>query len=351
MEENRMDQQSGDYSRNLQIAGNVTLGVSAAEARQIALDVFKANFYDFSEKAVEKAFERAAEMTDKFIEKFFKEIPHLKLKLEEPSIQASMFNAQKEYAKTGDKELEDRLINILIERIKSDERSLKQIALDEALSILPKLTNEQVNVLTLVFSAVYLNHRVNNLPSLLFLLNDKLLNFFPDNINPESLSFFSHLQYSGGFIVLAEGSAYKPLEEIFLSRYKGVFNKGFTEAEFINEVDMNVEKFRPLLIKCLQNPIALQLNALDDNVLNSKIDELNLGEFKGKLNQLFNKTTMTLDEVKSFLIKMNPRSEKLLSHWRSSDFKTVRLTSVGFAIAIMNYNKMTGESIKVETFV
>ena len=57
----KMKQESGDNSENVQIGGNVNIGVTAAEARQIAIDVFKANFYTFSEKAAKKALERAEE--------------------------------------------------------------------------------------------------------------------------------------------------------------------------------------------------------------------------------------------------------------------------------------------------
>src|SRR5690606_35369925 len=136
----KMKQESGENSENVQIGGNVNIGVSASEARQIAIDVFKANFYDFSEKAAKKALERAEELTDEFIAKFYEKIPELESKLQEPSVQSSMFNTQKEYAKSGDSELKEQLLNILIERINSEERSLKQIVLDEALTILPKLT-------------------------------------------------------------------------------------------------------------------------------------------------------------------------------------------------------------------
>ena len=119
----KMKQESGDNSENVQIGGNVNIGVTAAEARQIAIDVFKANFYTFSEKAAKKALERAEELTDEFIAKFYVKIPELESKLQEPSVQSSMFNTQKEYAKSGDSELKEQLLNISIERINAEERS------------------------------------------------------------------------------------------------------------------------------------------------------------------------------------------------------------------------------------
>lgn len=345
-----MEQGSGDNSTNFQVRGNLTVGLSYDDAKQIALDVFKANFYDFSERAAQKATERAEEMTEKFISKFFSEIPQHKNKLEEPAIQSSMFNAQKEYAKTGDTELESRLLDLLVERINSDERSLKQIVLDEALLVLPKLTNEQVDVLTLIFSALN-SHRLDilNLPSLEDFINNKLIKFYPENIDTHS--FFTHLQFSGCCTLLSEGAKYKPFEEIYLSRFKGLFNKGFTEQEFKNEVDTEIGKYRDLFLQCLQNPIAIQLNSLTDSVLEDQIKVHKLDESKDKLMQLWNRTTMTQEEVKQYLIRVNSKFEKFLSDWKDKDLKTIRLTSVGYAIAIMNFNKHTGENINLHSYL
>lgn len=346
----KMELQSGDYSSNIQVAGNVNLGVSVAEARQIALDVFKANFYEFSEKAARKALERAEEITDNFIEHFYSKIPHLEEKLQEPSVQSTMFNTQKEYAKTGDKDLKEQLLDLLIQRIDSEERSLKQIVLDEAITIIPKLTQDQINILTLVFSAVYYNHRdILNLPSLINFLNNKLLCFYPQT--GPSYSFFTHLQFTGCCTLLSEGGSYKPFDEIFKTRYKAFFTKGFTEAEFASEFGEESSKLRPLIIRCIQNPIAIQFNPLNDEVFKARINDQNLGQLGNRAMKFQNKFAMNKQEIIRFLNSQNGLFEKFLADWKEKDFKTIRPTSVGFAIAILNYNRVTGDNIPVESFL
>ncbi|MBK6945698.1 MAG: hypothetical protein IPI91_05755 [Flavobacteriales bacterium] len=104
-------------------------------------------------------------------------------------------------------------------------------------------------------------------------------------------------------------------------------------------------------MKCFQNPIALQFNPLNDEVFNSKIDELDLGEIGKKALNFQNKNLLNDQEIKEFMIKCNPRIEKLLTDWKEKDFKTIRPTSVGLAIAIMNYNRVTKENIAFETFI
>lgn len=347
---NKMEQDSGDNSTNVQIAGNVQIGLTASEARQIALDVFKANFYEFSEKAAKKALERAEELTDEFVSKFYTQFPNLESKLQEPSVQSSMFNTQKEYAKTGDKDLKEQLLDILLQRINSDERSLKQIVLDEAITILPKLTRDQINILTFIWSAIYYNHRnIVNLASFEDLYNNKLARFFPDN--KASYSFFTHLQFTGCCTILPEGSTYKPLVEIFKNRYKALFIKGFLEEEFTTEFKEDTNKLRPLLIKCLRNPLSLQFNSLNDAVFDSKVAELNLGILGDRVKAFENRFLMNDQEVENYLISKSKKTKPLLTDWSNTAIKSIQPTSVGYAIAIMNFNRQTNANIDFESFL
>lgn len=346
----KMEQESGDNSQNFQVAGNLIVGVSASEARQIAIDVFKANFYDFSEKAAKIALERAEEITDNFIEQFYSKIPHLEEKLQEPSVQSTMFNTQKEYAKTGDKELKDQLLDLLIKRIDSEERSLKQIVLDEAITIIPKLTQDQINVLTLIFSAVNYNHRdILNIPSFVNFINNKILRFFPET--ELSFSFFTHLQFTGCCTILPEGSSYKPFDEIIKNRLLALFSKGFTEEQLTAEFGEEKNKLRMMLMRCLQNPLLQQFNPLNEDVFKSKIQEHNLGQLGDKALNFSNRYSMNAGELQEYLKRINPRMERFLTSWKEKDFKTIRPTSVGFAIAVLNYNRVTGSNIPIESFI
>lgn len=348
--EGNIKQKSGSNSTNLQIAGNVTVGITATEARQIALDVFKANFYELSEKAGKIAAKRAEEITEEFIKKSYKQFPDVNLKLEEPSMQYSIFNVQKEYAKTGDANLKEQLLQILLERINSDENSLKQIILDEAINTVPKLTQTQINFLSLIFSVININHyEVTSISSFNNCINNKIMCFYSTDIGQKQ--FYSHILYSNCCSMLSEGSTYKPLEEIFLSRYKGLFNKGFTEAEFVSEVDTNIDLYRNLFIRCQQDISKIQLNAMNDDVLKSSLQKFHITENTDKIIGFFNKTTMSIDEVKNVLIKINPQVNQLLNLWRNDQIKVLNLTSVGMSIAILNYNKMTNENIAIDTLI
>lgn len=68
----------------------------------------------------------------------------------EPAMQIAAREATLGYLKSGDSEDREALIDLLIERVKEKERTSKQFLIDEAIRTLPKLSHENVAVLTLI---------------------------------------------------------------------------------------------------------------------------------------------------------------------------------------------------------
>ncbi len=154
-----LKQEGGKDSTNLQ-GQNVVInnGINYSDAKEIALDVFKSNFLELSQTAAFVAKQRAEELVDEFLKKVVEKDPTKIDKIQDPDIQYAIFTAQKEYARSGEKDLEEMLVNILLERIDENSQSLKKIVLNESLEILPKLTNSQLDILTIVF----LTHETHN---------------------------------------------------------------------------------------------------------------------------------------------------------------------------------------------
>lgn len=124
-------QQAGNSSTNLQGQSiMIHQGISYSDAKEIALDVYKANFLQLSQDAAELARARAEEITDNFLTKLKKENEAAVIEMSKPGMQAALFEAQKQYAKTGDKNLEGLLVDILVERASTPERNIYQIVLD-----------------------------------------------------------------------------------------------------------------------------------------------------------------------------------------------------------------------------
>lgn len=190
-------QEGGDKSTNLQgqtiVINN---GITYEDAKGIALDVFKSNYLKLSTKAANIAKQRAEELVDDYLQQMMARKPEAINTMEGPGMQYAIFSAQKEYAKTGDKNLSDMLVDILVDRASIPERNLKQIVLDESLLVVPKLTTSQIDIITLIFILRHTqNDGVVNLP----ILKDYLIQFlnpFIYTLSKED-SLYQHIEYTG----------------------------------------------------------------------------------------------------------------------------------------------------------
>ena len=145
-------QEGGDGSSNIQAENvNVYNGLSYQDVKDIATDIFKANFLSLKDEAAQIATERAEEISEKILGKIEAINPGALEEFAQPAMQDALFTAQKEYAKSGDKELGDLLVDIIVDRAEVSQRNMLQIVLDESLHIAPKLTIGQLDTLTLLF--------------------------------------------------------------------------------------------------------------------------------------------------------------------------------------------------------
>lgn len=341
-------QEGGDNSTNLQgqtiVINN---GITYEDAKGIALDVFKSNYLELSTKAADTAKQRAEELVDDFLQQIATRKPEAINTMEDPGMQYAIFSAQKEYAKTGDKNLSDMLVDILVDRASIPERNLKQIVLDESLQIAPKLTISQIDTITLIFILKYTqNNGINNLPA----LNSYLLQYlypFIHTLSKEN-SLYQHIEYTGcGTVSLGESK----IETLFLNKYKGLFVKGFTIEELKISID-DYERYSEIFTTCLHDNSRLQINAMSEEVLEENLRGNNIDENKrAKFKSLFNQYLMSQDEVKNYLEKQVDFMNKLFDFWDNSSMKNLTLTSVGIAIATANLRRKTGISVNLDIWI
>jgi len=260
MKDDIQKQATGDNSTNLQ-GKEITIyqGISYKDAKEIALDVYKANFLALSEKAATEAVRRAEELTDTFLEKLKEEMPAAVQALQEPAMQMALYTAQKEYARTGDKDLESLLVDILVERAQQTERTIQQIVLDESLAVAPKLTLEQLSALTVSFLLTRTRiHFLVSLDALQNYLESHLLPFVDDLTKAETC--YEHLEYTGCGSVMRLGNL-RTVEAIFNLHYPGLFCKGF-ESERVSTEFGDVKPPAGFLINCLHAPRSFRLTQL-----------------------------------------------------------------------------------------
>lgn len=335
-------QNVGDGATAIQAAGNVTVvnvGVTASEARQIALDVAKATFYELTGIAKETASIRVEEITDQVIKKLETDFPEGLQKSKDPDFQYALYTVQKEFARNGDKELGDLLVDLLVDRSKQDQRDILQIVLNESLATAPKLTDTHLAALAVIFLFKYTqNFGIGNHQMFGDYLDKHLLPFVQKL--SKNHAGYQHLQFSGcGSIGLSGNS----LEGILGTVYQGQFLKGFEQSEIANRA-VNVGLDSRFFIPCLNDATKWQVNSNSKENLEKHLDEQGVSsEDRAKILALFDLGKMSEPEIKEKLIAIRPYMAEVLEIWSNSPMQTFTLTSVGMAIGHANIKRLTGE--------
>lgn len=345
---NLKTQKSGDDSTNIQAETvNINHGITYVEARQIALDVFDANFFKLSEKAVDVAKERAQQITDKFLRELALKNQDISLIAQDPDFQSSLYTVQKEYAKTGDKDLGDLLVDLLLDRTKLDTRSILQIVVNESLIVAPKLTQQQVDTLSIVFMSKYtINNGLNSLLS----LKEYFEKFFKPYINSLSKSnaCYQHLEYSGCGSISVMSS---DIKSIIKSNYGGLFSKGFSHDK-LAEKSIDLPKYQMLFTRCLHDAGKIQVNSISKEVLAEKIKEYHVDEgIAGATNELYDSSLMSDDEIEAYIVLLCEDMKLLFDVWQNSSLNNFQLTSVGIAIGHANIKKNLGEFTNLSIWI
>ncbi|USK35825.1 hypothetical protein LIT25_11270 [Bacillus sp. F19] len=308
-------QTGGNHSNNYQ-AENMQIhqynGISYSDVKQLTLDIFEANFYRLSKEASETALQRVEELMDKFLGKLRNQSPQLLDNMNDPDVQYNLYNVQMAYARSGDEKLGERLLLMLLERIKEKNRNLKQLILNEAIAVLPRLTETQLDILTLIF--VYTKVKFKNIVSYEtlarkleeninpFLTNDSSANDydFSDYLYLESLGCIRSKYVPKSFTRNTSYKITKDLTGLYMDRYPLLFSSGvdvLTLEGMLNGFRLNKKekaKVETLLMFCITTSLNQYNGRVKTPILDNKavVNELmELGETK----ELFYNYSLQLD--------------------------------------------------------
>ncbi|BAS58838.1 hypothetical protein NIES2135_16460 [Leptolyngbya boryana NIES-2135] len=342
------EQNVAQGSTAIQAGGDVTItGLTYTEVRNVALDVFKANFYELAGVAKEIARARAEEITEAFLSKLQQENSNGFKKSNDPDFQYALFTVQKEYARNGDKELGDLLVDLLVDRSKQEQRDILQIVLNESLITAPKLTENQLAALAVVFLFRYTqNFRVGNHQMFGEYLDTHVAPFASKLV--KNIACYQHLEFSGsGAIGLGEIS----LEKILGKTYQGLFLKGFEEKE-ITDRSISIGIAQGFFIQCLNDPSKLQVRAINKESLDKALEECAISaEERVQIHALFDLGKMNDSEIKDKCIEIKSYMSNLFETWSESTMKNFKLTSVGIAIGHANIKRLTGEFTNLSAWI
>jgi hypothetical protein len=221
---------AGDSSTNIQgktvNVNHTNYGLGYLEVKEIFMDLFKNNFYNLGQEASEVARQRAEEIVNEFLERLQKDSPQSIDNTNDPDVQYAIINAQKGYARSGEKDISSLLVDLLVERTKENEQPLFKLILNEAIEALPKLTLRQIDTLTFVFLCRYV--ALSNV----FTIHQcyEVFNIFANEIS-ENHFLYQHLQFLG-CISISIGSY--DFARVVPEKYPDIFPNSKDETSVVN---------------------------------------------------------------------------------------------------------------------
>jgi hypothetical protein len=348
----RQNQKQEGSGTAIQAGQSVTInvvnqGLQPDQVRQMLVDVMRANLLDYRGRAQQTAVQRGERITDAFLHKLNGENPDGLRQAETPDFQDALFTVQKEYAKAGDEDLGDLLVDLLVDRTKQEDRNVLQLVLNEALHTAPKLTKGQMATLSIVFLMRYT--AANNLEDLQAFANyyKRLLGSLVADAATNQ-SAFQHLEFAGcGTISIAEA----PMHRALTVTYPGLFCTGFDQAR-LDAANLSEGARRTFIIPCLNDPAKFQVNALRPAHLDEKLKGFQASdEERQQLNNLLIACPVDAGHIELMLDPAAPFFREVFRVWDSTSMKKFTLTSVGMAIGHANIKRFTGEFAPLSIWV
>lgn len=337
----KQDQIAKENAIAVQTKGDVHIeqnnGVSYSDVKDIAYDLFEANFVRLSKSAADIALKRSMEITEKAITKLKKEFGDKFDKANDPNFQSCLYDIQVEYAKTGDDELGDLLLDALLQVCGENSRSLKGITFQESLKIIPKLTKTHVVTLSIIFflrSCTQAGIR-----------NYAMFGNFLDNLVKPLLgeisthpSCYQHLEFTG---CVTFDNGQPSLASSFKNVFPELFQTGFDES-VVGSLKLNNNMREEFISTCLVDNKKFSVWFLPDAGLNAKLNRLNIPiEVQKRVIHAYTMHRMSDEEVIKRCIEVRPYMSNLFDIWTSQGIKNLRLTTVGIAIGSQHFGKIS----------
>lgn len=168
-------------------------GMQPQEACQLAINLFMDNFPKLQQIAADTARERADEFCKTTIEK----LQHANVRdysaFSDPDVQYVLFDAQKNYARFGTKQMLGTLTDLVANRVTNNDDFVLKVTIDKAISVASMLTPQQLDFLSLLFLCTKVKHsHIQTLDQLETHLK-RLCSIFAVNITQVNISYLNML--------------------------------------------------------------------------------------------------------------------------------------------------------------
>lgn len=335
-------------SQGCQIAEqNNYYGMSYHDTKELCLDLIKDQLSQFREVAAKEANERA----EKLQNELFKKLEEKKVtdqdiaeEFKNPDMQYAYIEAQKAYIRIGTNELQEMLTSLLVNRIEEKERTLLQIVLGEALSVVPMMLPEQLDILALSFVIRHtITSGITDLNMLKSHIQNSILPLLHDSMSKYSL--YQHLVYAK--VATIDVTSFSLVDK-FKNAYPALFMKGFN----IDEIKELKQKYPNLFIRNLHNSTLLQFGMMNTDILKEMCGSMKVSDADyNKMVSMFNNNIMDNETIRQTLVNLVPEMDQLFEFWDEGHIKHLSLSSVGIVLGAERAKQITGDKFNLDIWI
>jgi hypothetical protein len=324
--------------------------VSVQDVEHLCVKIFEERFSYYSSEAFATAKSRVEEFAFNYLSKMAEKDPSAIENLADPGVQSALLEAESGFAKTGDENLGEVLVSMLVERTRIVDRNPRQLAYNEALNVVQKLTPRHLSLLSLIFFVRSVNFSQTggiNWPAFLSILRavtePVCQDFNASKADVQYLLATGCCTAEGGG--LSDGVSWG---YAMLQRYPGLFTKGVRVAD-----TPSIEKYMgrgtpPIIVPKIPHPYIAedisdlsQVNAISEESIRGNMAAFEVSESEiPELMAIMNKAPMNVVEIESFLRAELPHIRNVLDLWQPTGLQGCTPSIIGVAIAHSNLKRV-----------
>ncbi|MFJ8553804.1 LPO_1073/Vpar_1526 family protein [Streptomyces sp. NPDC093676] len=328
-------QRSGDNSQNIQ-AAVANFGLGYDDVLAVVSNYVDSSLSKLSQAAFEEAKDRVEELTVNYLHAIKEKQPEALENARDPGVQSAILDAQSAYAKVGDIDLGQVLVEMLVKRTENIGRDVQQLALTEAIGVTAKLSYKHVQLVTALFLTLAVTFGTPTSPDDLYGRLTSKLSPFLDGLTASDADI-QYLADAGA--VRIELLSTREIPSTFRMGYPGLYCNGVSEETF---PDIKKYEGTPTLIPCIRDNSRLQVNAVNDRHLESMLAQLGMQDSMEELKTLLYANQMSDDAIEQELIGRVPGMKDFAQLWKGTVLKNCVPSIVGMAISHANLKKTLG---------
>lgn len=355
---NNMEQVAGDNVQQIQ-GQQVFVGMSYTEVKDICTTLIRSEIASYTQKANEEAQKRFDFILNKLFDALSKINEHFLKRFQEPAIQLATSETLRDFIRSGNEELSDDLIDLLIERMIVQDHTSMQVIIDEARQCLSKLNKNLVDFLAIkAFLMLILSRPRGRFTEILKKVGGLGVNM--SKINSLDIAILNQLGCSDDAV-----TRYNPsIARILSNNYDSFFRNPISNEELIQ-----ILKLSPAYEK---NPMSMKGTSWGQLMLlveffgeakdcrykyssNNTIELYKIGKNNSEISLLITEferrsVKMTELEIRSCLLSINDSWTNIFNLFEKQYIQTLDIHPVGYYIGLRRLNKQIEENIPFSLF-